>query len=44
MTMWSIKCAAANHRYAFQFMSHWFYNIIGFGGAQFPAAVPELDR
>ena len=26
------KCTAANRRYAIQFMSHWFYNIIGFGG------------
>ena len=28
----------------FSFMSHWFYNIIGFGGAALPAPVAELDR
>ncbi len=30
--MWSNKCTAANRRYAIEFVSHWFYNIIGFGG------------
>ena len=36
--------AAANRRYAFQFVSHWFYNIIGFGGRALPAPVAELGR
>jgi hypothetical protein len=26
------------------FMSHWFYNIIGFGGRALPAPVAELGR
>jgi hypothetical protein len=26
------KPAAATRRYTIQFMSHWFYNIIGFDG------------
>ncbi len=25
-------------------MSHWFYNIIGFGGSALPAPVAELGR
>src|SRR5712692_7366986 len=33
---------AANRRYAIEFMSHWFYNIIGFGGRALPAPVAEL--
>ena len=31
-------------RYAFQFVSHWFYNIIGFGQRAVPALVAELSR
>jgi len=38
------KCAAANRRCAFQFMSQWFYNIISFGGRALPAPVAELGR
>jgi len=38
------KCAAANRRYAIEFVSHWFYNIIGFGGRALSAPVAELDR
>jgi hypothetical protein len=38
------KGAAANRRYAFQFMSHGFYNIIGFGERALPAPVAELGR
>ncbi|MBI1803973.1 MAG: hypothetical protein HY033_02825 [Ignavibacteriae bacterium] len=41
---WFNQCAAANRRYAIQFVSHWFYNIIGFGGRALPAAVVELGR
>jgi hypothetical protein len=36
------KSAAANRRYATQFVSHWFYNIIGFGGRALAAPVAEL--
>jgi hypothetical protein len=28
----------------FSLMSHWFYNIIGFGGAALSAPVAELGR
>jgi hypothetical protein len=28
----------------FSFMSHWFYNIIRFGGRALPAPVAELGR
>jgi hypothetical protein len=28
----------------FSFVSHWFYNIIGFSGRALPAPVAELDR
>ncbi len=38
----SNQSAATNRRYAIQFMSHWFYNIIGFGGRALPAPVAEL--
>jgi len=38
------KCAAANRRYAIEFVSHWFYNIIGFGGGALPAPAAELGR
>lgn len=38
------KSAAANRRYAFQFVSHWFYNIIVFGGGALPAPFAELGR
>jgi hypothetical protein len=36
--------AAANRRYAFKFMRHRFYNIIGFSGRALPAPVAELGR
>ena len=36
--------AAGNRRYAFQFVSHWLQNIIGFGGRALPAPVAELGR
>lgn len=29
----------ANRRYAIEFVSHWFYNITGFGGRALPAPV-----
>jgi len=32
MTTWSKKFSAANRRYAIAFVSHRFYNLIGFGG------------
>jgi hypothetical protein len=28
----------------FSFVSHWFYNLIGFGGRALPAPVAELGR
>lgn len=40
----SQQCAAANRRYAIEFVSHWFYNIISFGGRVLPAPVAELGR
>lgn len=36
------QSAAANRRYAFQFVSHWFYSIISFGGRALSAPVAEL--
>ena len=33
---------AANGRQALRFMSHWFYNIIGFGWCALSAPVAEL--
>jgi len=36
--------AAANRRYAIEFVSHWFYNIISFGGGALLATVAELNR
>ena len=44
MKTWSNKCAAAHRRYAIEFVSHWFYNIIGFGRRALPAPVVELGR
>jgi hypothetical protein len=38
------KGAAANQCYAIEFVSHWFYNIIGFGGRALPAPITELGR
>jgi hypothetical protein len=32
ITKRSSKCAPANRRYAIEFVSHWFYNLIGLGG------------
>jgi len=29
-------------RYAVEFVRHWFYNIIGFGGRVLPAPVAEI--
>ena len=37
------QAAAANRRYAIEFASRWFYNIIS-GGRALPAPVAELDR
>ena len=37
------QCAAAN-RHAFQFVSRWFYNIIGFGNSALPAPAAQLGR
>ena len=39
-----IKIALVNRRYALHFVSHWFYNIVGFGERALPAPVAELDR
>ena len=36
--------AAANRRYAIEFVSRWFYNILSFGGRALPAPVAELNR
>lgn len=33
---------AANRRYGIEFMSHLFYNIVGFGRRALPAPVVEL--
>ncbi len=33
------KCAAANRRYAVEFVSHGFYNLTGFGGRKLPERV-----
>ena len=38
------KCAVTNRRRALQFMSHWFYKIIGFGRRESPAPVTEIDQ
>lgn len=38
------KGTAANRRYAIEFVSHCFYNIISFGGRALPAPVSELGR
>jgi hypothetical protein len=35
---------ASNRRYAIELVSHWFYNIIGFGERALPAPVAELGR
>jgi hypothetical protein len=32
MTTPANTCSAANRRYAIDFVSHWFYNLISFGG------------
>jgi len=44
MTTPANNCAAANRRYAIDFVSHWFYNLIGFGARALPAPVAKLDR
>ena len=44
MTTTANKCAAANRRYAIEFVSHWFYNITGFGERALPAPLAELGR
>jgi hypothetical protein len=36
------KYAAANRRYAIEFVSYGFYNLTGFGGCALPALVAEL--
>ena len=36
------KGVAANLRWAFSLMSHWFYKVIRFGGRELPAPVAEL--
>jgi hypothetical protein len=36
--------APANRRYALEFVSHWFYSIIGSGGRALSAPVAELGR
>jgi len=38
------KCTAANRRYAIELVSHWFYNVVSFGGRARPAPVAELGR
>ncbi len=41
---WPNKGAAANRRYAIEFVSHWFYNLSDFGGRALPAPAPGLSR
>ena len=43
MPEWHNKGPAPNRRYAIEFVSHWFYNIISFAGRALPAPVAELD-
>ncbi len=37
------KCVPANRRYAIEFVSHWFYNLVGFGGRALlhPSHLPQ---
>jgi hypothetical protein len=42
MTCTAIKGASANRRFPLEFVGHWFYRVVGFGGRALSAPVAEL--